>query len=232
MSTITPVSPSPVTPPQATAVLAIAPLFKNGGEWHRALGEVPLDRIVFDPWPGTATEADMLYMNDALDRPVELIDGTLVEKAVGYYESLLASLISNAILNFVLPRKMGAVAGEQGMTRVKPGQVRMPDVSYTSFAKMPGGKVSRESISSVVPDLIVEVWSDSNTTPEIDRKLKEFFAAGTKIAWVIDFRDTTVEVYHKPGEPDQALHDGDTLNGEDVLPGFTYSLTTLFHTYD
>ena len=34
--------------------------FDNGAEWLAALGDVPLHRIIFDPWPGTATEADLL----------------------------------------------------------------------------------------------------------------------------------------------------------------------------
>ena len=38
--------------------------FPTAAEWMHALGDVPMERIVFDPWPGTATEADLLLFVD------------------------------------------------------------------------------------------------------------------------------------------------------------------------
>src|SRR5688500_6637449 len=66
---------TPHPPPPA------APRFRSAEEWWDSLGRVPLHRIVFDPLPGTATEADVLRLDDHEDRLCELIDGTLVEKA-------------------------------------------------------------------------------------------------------------------------------------------------------
>jgi hypothetical protein len=63
--------------------IAVAPKFDNGEEWHHGLGDVPLSRIIFDPWPGTATEEDLLLMVERDKRLCELIDGTLVEKPPG-----------------------------------------------------------------------------------------------------------------------------------------------------
>ena len=231
MSTITPVSPSPVTATPSTVPVAIPPMFKNAAEWLHALGDVPLDRIVFDPWPGTATEQDMVRISER-ERLVELLDGTLVEKRLGFYESAIGSLVVTALTTFVIPRKLGVVAGEQAMSRTVKGRVRMPDACFKSFARMPGGKLSREAISPVSPDLIVEVISEGNTKLEIDQKLSEFFAAGTRLAWVVDPRTMTAEIYHHSGAPDATLRDGDSLDGEDVLPGFTLPLHDLFHTYD
>jgi Uma2 family endonuclease len=54
--------------------------------------------------------------------------------------------------------------------------VRIPDVCFTSFDRLPGNKASRESINPVAPDLAVEVLSESNTRREIEQKLKEFFS--------------------------------------------------------
>lgn len=51
--------------------------FDNGAEWLEALGGVPLERVIFDPWPGTATEADLLVFVERDKRLCELIDGTL-----------------------------------------------------------------------------------------------------------------------------------------------------------
>src|SRR2546423_5473679 len=92
--------------------------FENGAEWLRALGGVPLERIIFDPWPGTATEADLLRFVERDKRLCELIDGTLVEKPVGYYESFIAGLLITYLNQVVLPRNLGAVTGEAGMMRL------------------------------------------------------------------------------------------------------------------
>ena len=58
--------------------------FDNAAEWLHSLGDVPPERILFDPRPGTATEADLLLLVERDKRLCELIDGTLVEKPVGF----------------------------------------------------------------------------------------------------------------------------------------------------
>lgn len=61
------------------------PLLRNGydtvAELVAELGSISISRIVMTPAPGTATEADQLRICESGDRLVELIDGTLVEKA-------------------------------------------------------------------------------------------------------------------------------------------------------
>src|SRR5204863_853908 len=55
------------------------------------LGGVSLDRILWNPRPGTATEADAIRLADGEPRRlVELVDGVLVEKPMGYREGLFA----------------------------------------------------------------------------------------------------------------------------------------------
>src|SRR4051794_7001709 len=125
--TTTQANPQPAAPPAKYA---------NGAEWLHALGDVPLERIVMDPPPGTATEQDLLHLVEAGDRLVELIDGTLVEKPVGFDESLIASLLITALNNFVLPRKLGAVYGPDATMRMKRNRVRLPDVAYISQERL------------------------------------------------------------------------------------------------
>jgi Uma2 family endonuclease len=111
--------------------------FENGEQWLAALGGVPLSRIVFDPWPGTATESDLLYMVDHEKRLCELIDGTLVEKPVGCWEGLIAANIIVLLAAFVSPRNLGAVFGADSTLRMKSGRIRLPDVSFVASARLP-----------------------------------------------------------------------------------------------
>lgn len=60
----------------------------------------------------------------------ELVDGTLVEKPMGWEESAIAGLIIHFLVSFTKPRRLGTVLGADGMLRLVPGLVRVPDVSF------------------------------------------------------------------------------------------------------
>ena len=118
--------------------------------WAERLGGIPAARIVLDPAPGTATEADWerVRRNGNL---CELIDGVLVEKAVSWFSSsvgaeVLALLIEHLKAN---PgpdgKRVGFVAGEQGFVRLPvgvPGRIRAraPDVQFVRRDRFPDGR--------------------------------------------------------------------------------------------
>src|SRR5687768_8635138 len=91
-------------------------------------GPIPHRRIRQDPAPGEATEQDVLDIHEREKRLYELIDGVLVEKTMGVQESFLAVFLARLLGNFVEPKKLGFVLGTDGMTRLFPGRVRIPDV--------------------------------------------------------------------------------------------------------
>src|SRR5580658_3076100 len=95
--------------------------FANGAEWLAALGNIPLSRVVFDPWPGTATEADLLLLVERDKRLCELIDGTLVEKPVGSWEGLIAARVVTFLTVFADANNLGAVFGADSTMRMKSG---------------------------------------------------------------------------------------------------------------
>src|SRR4051794_32465532 len=104
----------------ATSPRMAAPAkYQTAEEWLRALGDVPLSRIVMDPWPGTATEKDLLLFVERDKRLVELIDGTLVEKPVGWLESIIAIRLATALSSFVDARGLGYIIGEAGTLRMR-----------------------------------------------------------------------------------------------------------------
>src|ERR1700694_2496624 len=109
-------------------------------------GPMPDRRIRRDPPPGLATERDVLAIHAREKRLYELADGILVEKAMGYEESLIAAEIIRFLLNFVARRKLGFVTGEGGMHKLARGLVRIPDVAFVSSSRLPDGKPPREPI--------------------------------------------------------------------------------------
>jgi len=195
------------------------------------LGDLPASRIRMNPRPKTATEKDVIALQKREGGLFELVDGTLVEKPMGMHESIVAAVLSHFLMSFVLPRKLGLIAGPDGMFRLTKGLVRMPDVSFVSWDQFPGGKISKEPIANLAPKLAAEVISKSNTRAEIKRKLREYFKAGVLLAWIVDPRKRTVAVHTRPTKPTM-LKETETLDGGDVLPGFQLPLRELFAILD
>ena len=110
-------------------------------------GPIPAARIRYDPPPGAATEQDVIAL-EAQERLFELVDGVLVEKAVGFCESFLAIRLARFLSEFVEQHNLGIVAGADGMLRLAPGLVRIPDVSFIPWPHLPQGRIPRP-----IPDL-------------------------------------------------------------------------------
>jgi Uma2 family endonuclease len=195
------------------------------------LGGVPPNRVRWRPLPGLATEEDVIDADCHEDRLCELVDGTLVEKAMGYLESTLACYLIRVLKEYVDPRNLGLVSGESGMMSLVPGQVRIPDVAFASWKRFPDRKMPKEPIPSLVPDLAIEVLSESNTKREMARKYREYFQAGVQLVWEVDPKNRTVEVF-TAADQSTRLNENQTLDGGNVLPGFTLSLSQLFGELD
>lgn len=193
----------------------------------KKLGNIPPERVHLDPAPGTATEKDVLEMERREGKLCELVEGVLVEKAMGYEESFLALEIAFLLRQFLAKHKLGFLAGADGTLRLWPGLVRIPGVSFISWNQVPNRKVPKKAIPDLYPDLAVEVLSRKNTKPEIDRKLQEYFRSGTRLAWVVDPRKRNVRVYTAPDQF-HLLTEDQNLDGGDVLPGLSLPLREVF----
>ena len=190
-------------------------------------GGIAPKRIRVDPQPGRATERDVVRLNDHSDRLYELVDGVLVEKVMGLPESYVAVRIGRYLGNFAEEHDLGIVTGEAGTIRLMPGLVRIPDVAFTAWERLPGKVVPDVAIPDLAPDLAVEVLSEGNTKGEMKRKLKEYFFAGVRLVWYVDLKKRAAEVYTSPDQG-TTVTEAQELGGGDVLPGFRLPLHELF----
>lgn len=206
-----------------------APLASSAtiGDLLKRLGHIPAERVRLRPSPGTATEKDVLDVLNRENVPCELVEGTLVEKAMGYEESEIAGLLLTFLNIFVRPRKLGIVTGADGTIRLFPGLVRIPDVAFASWGCFPDRKRPKARIPQLAPDLVVEVLSKGNTKPEMAKKLGEYFGAGVRVVWLVDPRKRTVRV-HTAVDQFVLIKEGQTLDGGAVLPGFVLRMDELF----
>jgi Uma2 family endonuclease len=206
---------TPEAPPTAADLL----------ERIERLGGIAPERVVLQPLPGTATEADLVRLLRT-DQLYELVDGTLVEKVMGAPEANLAGWIIRLLGYFTDPAGLGELFCPDGTFRLMAGLVRMPDVTFIRREKLSGGRPPTEAVPDLAPDLAVEVLSESNTRGEMTRKLKEYFLAGTTLVWLVDPRNRTV--VHTAPDVSRTLTEADTLDGGDVLPGLELPVRRIF----
>jgi Uma2 family endonuclease len=181
------------------------------------------------PLPGTATRADL---ETIVGKHCELVDGTLVEKPMGFLKSYLASDLIILLGTFVKQHNLGMYSGEDGFYELFPHLVRGPDVAFASWSRIPGRRVPDEPFPATAPEFVVEILSPSNTRAEMVRKRKEYFSAGVNVVWEVEPRDRVVTVYSSATDPGREHGPDDTLIPGSFLPGLSISLKDWFACLD
>ena len=206
--------------------------FATLADVQERVGHVPESRILAFPAPGTATEQDLFDSSITNGHACELVDGILVEKAMGFRSDYLAFWIGHLIAVFLERNNLGTVTGSQSPIRFKLNLVRMPDVSFIRWDSVEDPdeiENPKGACLEVPPDLAVEVFSPGNTVREMKKKLKEYARAGVKLVWYVDPERREVDVYPKGNaRRKKTLTVVDTLEGGNVLPGFTLPVAKIF----
>ena len=159
----------------------------------------------------------------------ELIRGVLHETvSVGKVHARIAIRIGGEFDRHVRRHRLGQVGGSDGGVLVErdPDTVREPDIYYVSAARLPLDDQS-DGYLEVVPELVVEIVSPSDSPTEVDEKIRMWLDLGVSMALVVRPANRTI-VIRRPGIPDVTLTGEDTLDGGDVLPGFSLPLREMF----
>ncbi len=156
-----------------------------------------------------------VFRDENVERMFELIHGEIVEVSPsrsGHSEVAIA--IAFEIKLFCQEKGMPShVTGADGTYDVL-GNIIAPDVAYKTT---PTDKVNYPD--AMPPELAVEVISPTDKAPDIARKRQIYLDAGI-LYWEVDVDDERIDVY-APGQPIRSLGMDDTLDGGDILPGFT-----------
>ncbi len=159
----------------------------------------------------------------------EIVNGELVDMGnSGAQHGYTCSLMLMALMVYVLSKKLGVVFDSSTAFTMQNGNKRSPDISFFAKERLQGITKLPAGFLDGAPDLVIEVLSPGNTVAELDEKMTEYFANGSRLAWIISPSQHYILVYRSPQEPDRLLKSGDFLDGEDVIPGFRYSVAELF----
>jgi Uma2 family endonuclease len=183
--------------------------------------------------PRAWTEADLQALPDN-GYIHELVDGELVMSPKNSFEhENLCSRLFLELASFNRIHRLGAVLGSNLGCWMNNRNCRAPDISFVSKARLQrlGFRPSTRKFLPGAPDLAVEIVSPSNSRAEIDGRLKDFFASGCQLAWIVHPEDEFVEVCRAPTDR-KILGAGAEFDGEGLLPGFRYSIANLFEGWE
>lgn len=168
--------------------------------------------------------ADELERLPDTDKPTELVRGRMIvrEPPGATHGDIVVNLIV-VISQFVRARRLGRVLTESAYVLfTDPDTVRGPDISFVRQERMPD-PIPRGFIR-FAPDLAIEVLSPSNRPGEVLEKVADYLNAGTPLVWVVDPDRRQARVYRADGTI-STMAENEILDGEDVLPGFTCTLS-------
>jgi Uma2 family endonuclease len=163
--------------------------------------------------------------SENVDRRFELIHGEIVEKMPTQEHAFIIQVITGEIYIYLKtsPIGRGMVEARYGLPNDKHND-RMPDFSFVSD---PTRQLVRKGSAPYMPDLAVEVKSPDDTYKRMREKAEYYIANGCRLVWLIFPEKRLVEVYY-PNADIEILMENDSLDGHDVLPGFTLPIHELF----
>ena len=159
----------------------------------------------------------------------ELVRGVLHETLPsGHRQGKIAVNFVTELVTFVRPRGLGAVVvSDSGVWLERdPDTVRKPDVAFTSAEKIPLD-AEIDGYAEVVPDLVVEIVSPSDSRRWAHDRAHMWLSHGAPLVWMVHPDTRTIDAY-RPNTPASTLHETDSLDALPVLPGFTCPVNTIF----
>ena len=163
------------------------------------------------------------------ERVLELVNGQVLEKTIGAYESCVASLLHFELRLFLRESGTGGfVLDDSTLYRCFEGPLvgRRPDVSFIAEGRIDAMGL-RSGYLTIPPDLAVEVVSPNDLHGQVRAKEKAYLAAGVRMLWRVDTENREVTV-HAPEGSRGPLVETDELSGGDVLPGFRLPVSRIF----
>ena len=165
------------------------------------------------------------FSEAGLDYQIELEDGRLsIMGPSDIVSSEIGSILIRLLGNWVYPRRLGRVFDSAGGFIMPDTNVKAPDVSFVRAARL---RQSPRYFGQLVPDLVVEIKSQSDRLKPVETKVLKFVELGAIVGIAIDPDAEIVKIYRSAGEP-QILQNGDILTIPELFPGWELPVSELW----
>ena len=172
--------------------------------------------------------AEFCSMND--DLRIELTAEGIIEimpSAFAYTGSKNAK-ISAALENWSSQDDSGLVFDSSAGFTLPNGAVRSPDASWIPLSRWSAlTPEEKNGFSSICPDFVVELRSDSDRLSVLQAKIEEYIANGARLGWLLDPLQKQAHVYRPNAQP-VILDNPESLSADPELPGFTLDLKPIW----
>lgn len=161
----------------------------------------------------------------------EVVEGVLVRMVGSGNSAARTGLrLGGRLGAYVDEHRLGVATGAYGMYRFPGAETGLiPDVGFYRSERLPLITDEDKPIP-FAPGLAVEVASPTQGAPEMAAKARVYLRAGTQAVRVVWPQSQHIDVWHHAmlTGPVRSLGSSDALDGEDVIPGFSYSVAALF----
>ena len=144
------------------------------------------------------------------------------------FHNVVLNRLLNRLTNFVESRGLGIVfPSDTGFVLSRdPGTLRGPDISFIRQERARSIDLLRNIPDA--PDLAIEIRSPSESRPYMQRKVRQYLAAGAVAVWVIHPEQRSAEVCASGATQPMLLSKDDSLECQELLPGFSVRVGDLF----
>ena len=173
--------------------------------------------------------ADELFLMPRDGFRYELVKGELRKMSPsGSEHGAIVVNITLPLAQHVKANNLGVCFGAETGFKIAsaPDTVRAPDLAFVSRERIPESGITKKFWQGA-PDLAVEVLSPGDTVYELEEKVQQWLAAGTKAVWVLNPKRRGVSVYRSMSDV-TLLAESDELDGGDVVPGFRCKVADFF----
>jgi Uma2 family endonuclease len=172
----------------------------------------------------TAEEFDNYPFEE--DKRYELDEGELIEmtRPAFKHNKILDDTLFE-LKAYFRKNRIGLALGSENLYAISSTTRLAPDVAVILGDRL--AELLNAKVIPIIPDIVVEVLSPSETPPKVHRKFKQYFTAGVKEVWMIDPETKTAEIWTGPKLPEHELTVADSITSP-LLPGFTLALGELF----
>ncbi len=160
--------------------------------------------------------------------------GELITMSPAGWESSKRNInLASQVFNWNQRTRLGEAFDSSGGFTLPSGAIRSPDVTWIERSKFE--QISADvAFPLVIPDLVIELRSKTDSLKTLQAKMLEYQANGVRLGWLINPQQQQVEIYRFSQDIDteqpsrEVLDSPNTLSGEDVLPGLTLDLSSIF----